>query len=56
MPREKTFVTSVLPQVIKKLKNKLEIYLQNALCISLIVDIWDTKQMVDMLGKRIAKY
>ncbi len=39
MPREKTFVTSVLPQVIKKLKNKLEIYLQNALCIALIVDM-----------------
>ena len=54
MPREKTFVTSVIPQVIKKVKNKLEIYLQNALCIALIVDIWDTKQMVDMLGTSVA--
>jgi len=39
--------------VIKKLKNKLEIYFQNALCIALIFDIWDTKQMVDMLGTSV---
>ena len=50
MPKEKTFVSSIIPKVVKRVKNKLEIFLQNALTITLIVDIWDSKQMVDFLG------
>jgi len=45
MPKEKTFVSSIIPKVVKRVKNKLEI-----LSITLIVDIWDSKQMVDFLG------
>lgn len=50
MPKEKTFVSSIIPKVVKRVKNKLEIFLQNALTITLIADIWDSKQMVDFLG------
>jgi hypothetical protein len=50
IPKEKTFVSSIIPKVVKRVKKKLEIYLQNALTVALIVDIWDSRQMVDFLG------
>ena len=37
IPKEKTFVSSIIPKVDKRVKKKLEMYLQNALTVALIV-------------------
>ena len=50
MPKEQTFVHSIIPNVVRKVRKKIEMYLQDALSVVLIVDIWDSKQMADFMG------
>jgi hypothetical protein len=50
MPHEKSFMETTIPRVVSKTKSIIENMLQEATSISLIIDIWDSKQMADFMG------
>lgn len=50
MPYEKSFMETTIPRVVSKTKSIIENMLQEATSISLIIDIWDSKQMADFMG------
>jgi len=50
MPHEKSFMETIIPRVVRKTKHKIEDYLKQATSISIIIDIWDSKQMADFIG------
>ena len=47
IPHEKTFVTHVIPKVLEKVNNLIELKLKKAVYITVIVDLWDSAQMKD---------
>ena len=49
-PGPKTFSKSFLPNAMSILKSEINAKLQNAVCITLITDIWTNKQMIDFIG------
>jgi hypothetical protein len=50
MTHEKSFLETIIPKVVNKTKNINETKLKKAVSISLIIDIWDSKQMADFMG------
>ena len=50
LPCSKTFTTTILPRVMKILIDLLTPKLKNAVCITLISDIWTNLSQVDFLG------
>ena len=50
MPHEKSFLETIIPKVVNKTKSIIETKLKEAVSISLIIDIWDSKQMADFMG------
>jgi hypothetical protein len=47
IPHEKTFVTHVIPKVLEKVNNLIELKLKKAVYITVIVDLWDSAQIKD---------
>ena len=50
MTHEKSFLETIIPKVVNKTKSIIETKLKEAVSISLIIDIWDSKQMADFMG------
>ena len=50
MPHEKSFMETIIPKVVRKGKLKIEELLRQATSITLLIDLWDSKQMIDFMG------
>ena len=50
LPHEKSFIQTIIPEVVSKLKSVIESKLQKCLFVTLIVDIWSSNQLVDFIG------
>lgn len=50
LPNRKSFTDDFVPALVEKAKRKIELHLQEAFSITLIVDIWDSAQMADFIG------
>ena len=42
LPNRKSFTDDFVPALVEKAKRKIELHLQEAFSITLIVDIWDS--------------
>ena len=50
MPDEKSFMETIIPKVVRKGKLKIEELLRQATSITLLIDLWVSKQMIDFMG------
>ena len=50
LPNRKSFTNELIPSLVKNLKVKIELKLQESFSITLIVDIWSSHQMADFIG------
>ncbi len=50
LPTRKSFTNELVPNLVDKVKRLIEIKLQAAFSITLIVDIWSSAQMSDFIG------
>jgi len=50
LPNRKSFTNELIPSLVKNLKVKIELKLQEGFSITLIVDIWSSHQMADFIG------